>query len=111
MKSITVCVSIESGNIWVDIDITDKEYKDLSAAIEADENGESEYEFSENPKLAKLYAKIIDAALDEAANGAMDSPLPELGEVDFETNRNYIQENYRLWADYGDVSLDGDIWE
>jgi hypothetical protein len=106
MKHITVTVNIESGDIPVEVDITEKEYKALAAAIEEDENYESEYEFGENPKLKKVYAKIMEAALDAAAEGAEEIPLPELGKVDFDTARAHIAANYKIWAEYSGVDLD-----
>ncbi len=106
MKHIAVTVNIESGDITVEVDITEKEYKALAAAIEEDENYESEYEFGENPKLKKVYAKIMEAALDAAAEGAEEIPLPELGRVDYDTARAYIAENYGLCADYSGIDLD-----
>ena len=89
MKTVTFNVLVDNGGeLYVDIDVTEKEFNLLkkfsTKYYDYDEDSE---EFEDCEKLSNLYALIKNDAYDEMANGAYDDDnlIAEFcdGEYDF----------------------------
>ena len=109
MKTVTFNVLVDNGGeLYVDIDITEKEFAVLKRySTKYYEYAEDSEEFEDCEKLAKLYARIKNDAYDEMANGAYDDDhlIAEFcdGEYNFEKMRAKIVENFNITIEWPEI--------
>ena len=104
---VTFPVNISNGGyIEIVTVLSDKEYKLLMTYKENyDNDSEDSEEFCDVEKLSDLYERICSEAYDEMANGCLTNPgMIEYAisedERDFDTVRNWVEDNFELLIDY-----------